>query len=264
MLGAHAVLLTGGCDLNLRPGARSILEALYHEPTPTELALMATDPYDANNRALGTLGLASMPFANEPVYVRLFEQNFEDPDPAVRLAAIRGLALHGDPTHLPLLVRALSDDESLVRLEAARGLQRLHHPEAIEPLLTAVREPDPRRPNLPAEPQPEVRAAAAYALGQYAERRVVLALIAALNDSDLTVANNARQALRTLTGQDLGPDHAAWTDWSTRTDDLFAARGAYVCKVFRRPLRFYEYFPFVPRPRNEVPGPPAGMPLDQP
>lgn len=258
---ALAAMLLAGCEMNVKPGAQSIFEAFQSEFTPVEMAAMATDPYDANNRYLGTLSLANQPFASEPVYIRLFEANAADTDPAVRIAAVRGLAMHGDPSHVTVLVKALADKDQLVRLEAARGLQRLHNDIAIDPLLLAMREPDTRNPSLPAETEPEIRAQAAHALGQYAERKVLQGLIAGLDDSDLSVNRGSLASLRTLTGQDLGLDHAGWLDWLSKTSDPFAGRSVYYYPTFQRDKKFYEYLPFFPPPPNERPGPPAGFPL---
>lgn len=255
------VLLTGGCALNTKPGATSIFDAFDTRPAPGDAAEMATDPYDANNRAAGTLALANMPFAGEPLYLRLFTANAGDADPAVRVAALRGLAMHGDPSHVPILLKALGDRDKIVRLEASRGLQRLHNIVAVEPLLVAVREPDLANPGVTAETEPDIRAQAALALGQYPERRVLQALIAALDDSDLAVNASAHESLRTLTGQDLGMEQATWFAWLERAGEPFAGRTIYHYPVFSRARKFYEYIPFVPQPPNEVAGPPAGMAL---
>jgi hypothetical protein len=257
--------LLAGCELQVKPGAESIFEAFGPQLSPTQLAEMAMDPYDPNSRARGTIGLANAHFANQPIYLRLFEDNIDDPDPAVRSAAARGLANHGEPRHTPLLTAALSDGDPMVRLEAARGLQRLHDPAAVTPLLVALRAPEAPDPRTgaapgPGEPEPEIRAEAADALGQYAEMRVLHALVAALDDADLAVNRRALDSLRTLTGQDLGVDRGAWADWLTRATDPFAGRQLYTYPVFRRRLRLYEYIPFVPKPQNETAAPPAGIP----
>jgi hypothetical protein len=249
-----------GCDTQVRPGAESIFEAFGQQLTPGELAAMAINPYDANDRARGTMGLATAPFASEAVYIRLFEDNIRDSEPAVRVAAVRGIANHGEPRHIPLLLAALTDGNPSVRLEAARGLQRLHDPQAIPALIITTREPDPRDPNTPAETDPEVRAEAADALGQYANVDVLNALIAALDDADLAVNRRALKSLRTLTGQDYGIDRGAWAGWLARADAPFAGRQLYTYPVYSRRLRMYEYIPFVPKPYNETPAPPAGIP----
>ena len=255
-----AVLPLIGCELNLKPGSETLIEAVSGSFTPEEMAQMAINPYAANDRYLGTLALANENFANEPVYVKLFEDNLKDPEASVRAAAVRGLANHGEPTHIALLVNALNDPDKLVRLEAARGLQRLHEASAVDPLIRAMHEPDPRAPKEPAEREATVRAEAALALGQYAEPRVLQALIAGLDDNELSVNSAALYSLRVLTGQDFGLDRAAWADWTLRTQEPFAAQGVYTYPVFNRDLFWFEYVPFVPKPRNEVAAPPAGMP----
>lgn len=258
-----AALAGAGCErFEAARGTESILDvAISPGPSPAEYTRMAMDPYDPNARYVGTAALAGAYFANEPAYIALFEDNADDEDPSVRAAAMRGLANHGEPHHVPMLATGLADPDKLVRLEAARGMQRLHNPVAVTPLLDALREPDSlRSPALRGEPEAEVRAEAAAALGQYAESRVVEALIAALRDESLAVNRAALQSLRTLTGQDLGLDHAAWVDWRADATDLFAGRSLYTYPVFNRSKSWVEYLPFVPSPPNEVPAPPAGLP----
>lgn len=259
-------LLLCACGGNLKPGAATISEALQGaQPSPLESAQMATDRYDANARYVGTLALANESFAGEPIYLKLFENNINDVDPAVRLAAIRGLANHGEPRHVSVITPLLKDDNILVRIEAARALQRLHHEDAIAPLLISCSQPDPYNAKQDSESEPEVRAEAAFALGQYDTAQVVRGLIKALDDTDLSVNRSAQHSLKTLTGQDFGLDANAWNSWLNQaadkgSDGIFLGRGLYTYPVYNRKKRIYEYFPFVPKPPNEVAAPPAGMP----
>lgn len=254
-------LLALGCENNLKPGAETIFEAIQGgTPTPLESAEMANDKYDTNARYKGTLSLANENFAGEPVYIKLFETYLKDKDPAVRFAAVRGLANHGEPRHVEAIVPLLKDDNVLVRVEAARALQRLHDDAAVEPLIVSVRQTDLINPGLASEGEPEVRAEAAYALGQYDEVRVLRALIAALDDSDLSVNRNAQKSLKILTGQDFGLDRIAWLGWLDKTETPFLGRGIYIYPVYNRKKRLYEYFPFVPRPPNEASAAPVGLP----
>jgi hypothetical protein len=259
---AAAALPLGACSLELKPGAEGILDAFQTTaPRPEDMAVQAMDKYDANNRYIGTRGLATQNYAGEPLYMQLFIDNADDPDPGVRAAAARGLANHGQPEHAPLLVAGLQDLNPNVRLEAARGLQRLYSEAAINPLINAIREPELRRTGAtPGERDAEVRAQAAQALGQYPTTFVLEALIAALDDSNLAVNRNALESLRTLTGQDFGLDRAAWADWRSRTSEHFAARRLYTYPVFNRPYEWYEHLPLVPKPPNEVAGIPTGTP----
>jgi len=237
--------------------ADSVL-TIFAPPTPAEAAAWAVDPYDADKRYRGTLLLANAPWGGEDVYLRLYEVALEDEDANVKSAAIRGLALHGGPEHAPMIAPFLRAPERLLRWEAARGLQRLHNPAVVPDLLRAL-----ERPNLDGssgELEPSVRSAAATALGQCAETRVLDGLIGALNDRDLTVNKAAEESLKTLTGQDFGFDAGAWVAWKRRTDDHFAGQLPFEYPVFRRGRRGLEWvLPFL-QPPNEVADSPAGMP----
>lgn len=252
------------CDTKFKPGAESIFEAVQFGPTPGELAAMAIDPYDANNRCVGTQGLAGESWASAPVYVKLFRDNLKDPDPSVRAAAAHGLGAHGEPSDATDLAAALNDPDPIVRLEAARALQRIHNEAVVGQLIAATRQPDQSGPAHASDTEAQIRAESAIALGQYAQGRVLQALMESLDDSELLVNQAALRSLRTLTGQDFGFDRGAWADWASRTEhasgNLFAGRTEYRYPAFHREMRWYEYLPLVPGPPNEVAAPPAGMP----
>lgn len=263
LLELGGLLALGGCEAadsifsGIKPGSEGILQDLFTGPTPTDAVEMSVDQYDADRRYRGTNLLANAPFASEPVYLDLFINNASDEDPAVRSAAVRGLANHGNPVHVPLLVERLTDTDRIVRLEAARALQRIHNPVAIDPLMQAIRQGELVAK---AEPDAQVRAEAADALGQYAENRVVRALIAALADESFLVTSTARRSLRTLTGQDFGVDRKAWSAWNEGTQDTFAARSVYRFPGYERDRKTIEYLPFVPQPPRQAPSVPVGMP----
>lgn len=248
-----ALCLIGGCTtprLDTKPGATSIF-SVWAPPSPQQAAEWAIDKYDAEARYRGTLLLANAPFAGEPIYIQLFQQNINDEDAGVRLAATRGLANHGGPANVPYIIERLTDSEELVRLEAARGLQRVHNPEAIPALIKAMTEAE--------EPDTSVRAEAALALAHYPETPVVEQLIANLDDPALAVNRNTVASLRILTGQDFGTSRRAWTQWYKGNQDLFAAQSTFTYPAFERSKFWYEYLPFWPPPPNEPPAAPAGL-----
>ncbi|GJQ28635.1 MAG: hypothetical protein HBSAPP03_05190 [Phycisphaerae bacterium] len=253
LLAAAGLLLLVACSANplgLRPGATSVLQT-FADPTPSEAVDMALDKHDADRRYRGTLILAKQRFAGDPLYLDLFARGITDADPGVRAASARALGLHGRADHAPLLIARLTDEDPSVREEAARALQRLHTPEAVEPLMNAMRRDR--------EDETPVRVQAALALGQYAQARVVEQLIAAMADESLAVNASALSSLRTLTGQDFGYDRAEWQRWYNATDTLFAARVAYLYPAFSRRKRWYEYIPLIPPPPNEPTGLPVGV-----
>ncbi len=245
------LILLGGCAADLPRGATSVLQ-LFREPSPSEAAAWALDKYDADKRERGLRLLGTATFGGEDLYLRLYRDRLTDPAPGVRLSAVRALANHGTPDDVPLILARLEDDDAQVRREAARGLQRLSNPVAIDPLLRLTSEER--------EVEPEVRAEAAEALGQYAESRVVEGLVAALDDRNLAVNHAALRSLRTLTGQDFGYDRRAWVPWLSSEQRLFAARSQYVYPVFQRAKAWYEYIPLFPPPPNEPAASPAGLP----
>lgn len=251
----------GGCDIfdDARPGATSIFD-VFAQPTPSEAVQLAIDPYNADNRYRGTMLLSNAYFAGDPLYLELFEERAQDTDATVRIAGTRALANHGSSANVPILVTNLKDKDALVRLEAARGLQRLHNPIAIEPLMDASRDPDSVRGEEGSEENPDIRTAAATALGQYPNTDVVQHLISILSDSQLSVNEASLSSLTTMTGQNFGFNRREWVEWYNSTKTPFVAGTPFIYPVFYRKKKFIEYLPFVPPPPNEIAATPAGMP----
>lgn len=258
-LGAAAASLLAGCGITAEQRGQmaeseSVLAPFLRTMNPQEAARWAADEYDADKRARGTLMLANAPFGGADAYLDLYRKYVTDSSPSVRSAAALGLALHGAPSDVPLVLPLMSDEQKNVRLAAVKALQRLHNPEAIPVLVKAV--------TVEGEIESDVRAEAATALGQYADNRVLLALIAALDDDNLLVTHNAYQSLRTLTGNDELPDNRkAWVKWSEGNREPFAKQRAYLYPVFNRDKVWTDYVPFLGGPvPNETAAEPAGMP----
>lgn len=256
--------LLGGCSIadQIDPNAKGdgLIELLLSPKPVTGTVADAQDPYDADKRTRGTLGLSMTTAGNNPVFVALYATNAKDSEPSVRAAAARALGRHGGPEQASLLIELLRDADSGVREEACRALQRIYDPTAVDPLLAATREPEGAKQG---EEESKVRAQAALALAQYRERRVVQGLIGALSDASLSVNRNALTALRTLTGQDLGYDQRRWLAWAKDTTEPFAGAVVFQFPTYSRAPLFYERLPlpFITPPPNEPSGPPAGIPL---
>lgn len=253
-----AIAALGGCldDATRKQmsDANSILAPVFKQtPTPKEAAAWASDPYDADKRARGTMLLANAPFGGADAYLDMYRQHLKDSSASVQAAAARALGMHGTPEDVPRLAPLMSSRESMVRLEATRSMQRLYNPAAVTPLV--VRLSDDK------EPEAEIRAEAASALGQYAEPKVLQALIAALADPSLLVDMNAHESLRTLTGKDdLPSERAAWMQWSNGNKQTFAGQRPYVYPVFWREKHWVDYLPFMPAIPNEIAASPVGFP----
>lgn len=257
MAGVGALAGIAGCadDLPLAGANTSQADSvltLFAPPSPAEAAAMAVNEYSADERQHGTLLLANAPWGSSEVYVRLYRLNLEDEDAAVRTAAVRAIGLHGSPDDAPRVAEMMvSDPDRLVRWEAARTLQRLHNSGVIGDLIQAA--------DIRNEQEVSVREAAAVALGQYAEQRVLDVLILALDDPDLTVNAAARSSLRTLTGQDFGYLPRPWVDFVRGNPEPFAGRLAYTYPAYSRDRLWFEWFnPFFELP-NEISAAPVGM-----
>ena len=251
-----ACVATTGCQSPVGNGAtggagNSVLE-LFAPPSPVEAVEMATNQFDPDARQKGVLLLSNAYFGGERVYVEMYRLAAEDEDAAVRSAGLRALGVHGEPEDGAVAAELLeSDPDRLVRWEAARTLQRLHAPDTVTALVDATQNAN--------EDEPEVRAAAAIALGQHARRPVLDALVAALDDRDLAVNMGARRSLRMLTGQRFGDEPAEWLAWIEATPDPFAEQRPYRYPVFERDERWWEWLnPFSQVP-NEVKAPPVGL-----
>ncbi|MEM0983561.1 MAG: HEAT repeat domain-containing protein [Planctomycetota bacterium] len=246
-----AAALTGCNTFQDARGARSILD-IFAGPSTEDAVALALDEYDPDARFRGITLLSAEPAGGSDTALELYRVAADDTDDGVRQAGVRALGLHGELSDAPVLIERLDDESRLVRLAAARALQRIHDPEAVPVLI--------ERTDEQVEPEPVVRAAAAEAMGQYREQRVLQALVRTLDDRSLAVNTAARRSLQTLTGQDLGIETGAWLSWIRQTDDPFQAGQVYTYPGYDRKRLRIEYLPLLPDPPRETPAPPVGMP----
>ncbi len=238
-----------GCE-TLSQDMRDLGSALI-PLSPGEAARLAVDPHDPDARFKGTVAISNSPFGGEPVYLTLYRDRvkYED-NPLVRSASIAALGRFGTPEDAPAIASCLADEHPQVRWEAAKSLQRLHDPAVVPVLLRVLR--DNRQ-------DPEVRYAAAIALGQYPEDRVFQGLVGALGAVELSVNLAALRSLSTLSGQDHGLDPRAWLAWYGGTREPFAGGREYLYPTYRRDESWLEKLAFWSSPSFEQPGSPAGL-----
>lgn len=225
-------------------------------PSPTEAAQMMLDPHDPDRRREGTNWIGNSPFGGADVYVRAYRDYVQhEQHELVLVEAIRALARHGTPDDAPLIAKHLTHPNAQVRWQAARGLQRLHNPVVVNALLDRLRDESE---------EPDVRIAAAVAVGQYPQDRVFQALVSALLTRHLAINTAARESLVTLTSKDFGFEARDWMNWYNQQNDPFAEQQAYLYPTYHRDYNWFEKLVMWSPKMQEQPAPPAGLrPSDQ-
>jgi HEAT repeat protein len=127
----------------------------------------------------------------------------KDPDPKVRLAAIKSLDQVQGKSEYRAVISALSDAEPEVRGYAAELLASWNLEEAQPKIIKMLKED---RSNV-------ARSSCAHALGVYNNISAVPALIQALGDEYKDVRIYALDSLKKISGQNYGYDKQAWDHW---------------------------------------------------
>lgn len=242
----------GGCANGTLDPAGAIANVFPQPPTPSEAVSMMFNRDDADERREGINWLSAAPFGGEEAYVESYRLFYNDPDASVRAACAQALGLHGSVDDANLLILMLADDNAQVRWNAAKGLRRIHNPAAVEPLVARIDDT--------AEPDSDVRQAAADALGQYADVGVYNALARALEDRNYAVIAAAHQSLITLTGHDAGHDPRDWADWAEQQGtDLFAGQQVYTYAPYQKPRGWTDTVRFWREHETVEPQKPTGL-----
>jgi HEAT repeat protein len=178
---------------------------IFGGSTPKDAVLLMEDPAYSDSRRQGINALAARSFGRQGVYTTRYAQIAQfDRDPMVRATAIRALNRARDMNGVPVFIQGLADESRQIRLESAKALANLPSNDAIPALLKVF---------TTATEDTDVRIAAADALRHYRTKEVTSALVASLNERDFSVAWQARQSLRALTGADYRYSQAAWNDY---------------------------------------------------
>ena len=192
-----AAFLLGGCEgASITDSVRGLMGT-----SPDEKVDMAFDESDPDRRREGIYELSGEDWGLQGDYLEAYALMLKsDKDPYVRVAAARALGKAGDAKYRPALVEALDDPSPAVRTAAARSLDSVPGDEAVQPLQKALAHDE----------SADVRMWSARALRHYRSEGVLASLIEALDDTAFSVAHNARQSLKDITGRDLGGARADW------------------------------------------------------
>ena len=124
----------------------------------------------------------------------------QDSDEGVRFAAADALAASSDAKATSLLIRAFEAGNSKTKSHLAHCLGRRRDAQAVDALLAQLNGNDSA-----------VSGACASALGEIGDARAIDPLIEAMEKPN--VRFQARQALKKLTGKDLGDEPFEWKKW---------------------------------------------------
>lgn len=127
-----------------------------------------------------------------------------EPDPLVRQAIQQTIAEYSTPLARDVLIAGLNDDDLDVRLACCRKLGERTETAAINPLRQVLENDD----------QLDVRLAAVDALGKIPSTESVAALAQALKDRDPAMQYAGVQALKAISGQELGNDVQTWLQYA--------------------------------------------------
>jgi len=121
---------------------------------------------------------------------------------ATRAVICQGLGTLRRPEGRDAIVKATEDSEPLIRAEAIRALGKIGQPEDATRLVRAMT----------ADTQPECRIAAIDALGDLKplDPRIREALVDGMDHDEPSIRYACLQALRSITGRDLGTDVGPW------------------------------------------------------
>lgn len=180
--------------------------------TPARAARKMEDATSPDQRREGIFYLVNQPWGRREPYTERYKQlATSQADWTVRAAAIRALNRSRERSAMPIFIAGLGDRAELVRLESAKALANIPDESAVPTLMRRLAAADENR---------DVRIASADALRNFRRNDVAQGLIRVLLERDFSVAWQARQSLKFITGRDYGYDQGAWLDYLMREHPL--------------------------------------------
>lgn len=125
-------------------------------------------------------------------------------DSTIRADLVLAIGQTGIKEGVPTLIAMASDSDPRVRTQAVKGLGRFGSVPARTALLQRI----------VLEQEKDARIQLAVAAGQLKLMDAIDGLIGWLRDDDPDLKAAAASALKILSGQDLGTDHARWSQWA--------------------------------------------------
>ncbi len=156
---------------------------------------------EMNESAAKVLGSPSQD--KDKVAIQLSEIVSNDPVLLLRLNAVRLLGDLNCPESINALKQASKDPDPDIRIAAVQSWQKL-------PARTAIGE---LQEIIGSDTNTDVRLAATRALGNFTGEQAVQALALALTDSDPALQVRATESLKSVTGENIGADVAAWQNY---------------------------------------------------
>jgi hypothetical protein len=197
-----------------------------HQRTPQESALAALKSGDADFRYKTLVELAkSKAFRDDWAVKAMSVVVRTDPSPSVRALAVHNFGRIGDKRVLADLVDAMDDPETTVRIEASWSLSQFDVPAcgADDKIILGARKV--LLQGLATDSSLDVRINCAKGLGTFKHRDVLMALVAALRDTDFAVRYESEFSLVRLTGTTFRGNAARWIAWLQDNKDPFKNAG---------------------------------------
>ncbi|MEX2307182.1 MAG: HEAT repeat domain-containing protein [Pirellulales bacterium] len=136
---------------------------------------------------------------------QLARQMQVEPDPLVRQAVANAIAEFRTPMAQQVLEAGLADENEAVRVAGCQALGRRAEAASVASLANVLR----------TEKDIDVRLAAAEALGKIKSPEAIQALVVALDDRDPALQYVGVQSMKSITGEDYGPNVQAWRTVAT-------------------------------------------------
>jgi HEAT repeat protein len=150
-----------------------------------DCAPLLLDRVHDENEDVRRAAVETLPNLQDERAFTLLDRAIHDESPKIRSVAAQSLGQLEDSQGVPALLEAMTDHDAWVRYYAARSLGQIRSPESIDTLARVLRE----------DTAPQVRIAAADALGAIGGRRAVSILAPFINSDDRDLARAALLAL---------------------------------------------------------------------